>query len=153
MARPRDIGTRAETAVVRAARAHGFPYADRIAGHGRDDVGDVRLCEGVVVEIKGGDAARGAADGLISRWLDETERERVNAGAAVGLLVVQRAGVGPVNADRWWAWWRLGWITRLSGQVEGFAPGPHVAVRCTFGEALTILRAAGYGRPLAHDVA
>jgi hypothetical protein len=149
--RPRDIGTAAETAVVRVARAHGFRYADRYALHGAHDQGDVVLCEGVIVEVKGGEAARDASDAQIEAWLDQTEKERINARADVALLVVQRRGVGIARAQSWAAWWRLGWLARLAGQVESFAPGPHVAVRCTLADALTILRAAGYGRPLDDD--
>lgn len=35
----------------------------------------------------------------------ETERERVNAGAQLGFLVLKRKGVGPARAGEWRAWW------------------------------------------------
>ncbi len=149
--RPRDIGTFAETAVARWARSNGFPHADRLTGHGRNDIGDVLLEYGAIVEVKGGEAARKASDLLIGKWLDETEVERVNSNASVGFLVTQRAAVGAPNAGRWWAWWRAGWLTRLSGQVETFAPQPHVILRCTLGDSLLILRASGFGLALPAD--
>lgn len=147
--RPRDIGTYAETAVVRAAIPYGFPDADRLALHGVRDRGDVKLARGVIVEVKGGDRARLASDLDIGRWLVETDIERVNAGAAVGFLVVQRAGVGERNAHRWWAWWRLGWLDRLLREEDDTTvvplPVSAIPVRMLLGDALELIRHAGYG--------
>jgi hypothetical protein len=146
--RPKNIGTAAETAVVRAARPRGFPNADRLTLTGANDRGDVGLCPGVIIEVKGGDAARNASDGMIEGWLVETERERVNAHADVAFLVTQRAGVGPANAHRWWAWWRLGWIDPLRYVVSR----PHdrdIVVRMQLSDALLLLRATGYGDPFS----
>jgi hypothetical protein len=131
---------------MRAARLAGFPHADRYALHGSRDIGDIGLCPGVIVEVKGGEHARRASDLDVQRWLDETARERDNANAAVAFLVVQRSGVGGPNAARWWAYWRLGWIADLS-YAQTFA-SRHVVVRMTVGEALELVRAAGYGEPI-----
>jgi hypothetical protein len=150
--RPKNIGTAAETAVVRAARPRGFPGADRLTLTGALDRGDVGLCPGVIVEVKGGDAARTASDGMIDGWLIETERERVNAGADVAFLVTQRAGVGPANAHRWWAWWRYSWIADL-GRTGIHPRLIGIPVRMQLGDALQLLRAAGYGDPLDVDEA
>jgi hypothetical protein len=144
--RSKSIGTYAETAVARAARARGFPAADRRALHGSADIGDVLLCPGVVVEVKGGEAARRASDLDVQRWLDQTARERDNGAAAVGFLVVQRRGVGAANASRWFTYWRLGWIADLS-YCQTFE-ARQVVVRMTLGEALDLVRAAGYGEPI-----
>jgi len=146
MNKPRAIGTYAETAVVRVARSCGFPWADRFALHGRRDVGDVTLCPGLIVEVKGGEMAKHATDLDIENWLDETARERDNANALVAFLVVQRPRVGAQNASRWWAYWRLGWIADLDDRPWIYAR--HMPVRCTLGQSLTMLRAAGYGTPL-----
>jgi hypothetical protein len=143
--RPRAIGTHAETAVVRAARNNGFPNADRFALHGSRDIGDVGLCPGVMVEVKGGHHAHRATDLDVQNWLDQTARERDNGNAAVGFLVVQREHVGAPNAHRWWAYWRLGWVADLS-YVQTFV-ARHAVVRMTLGDALDLLRAAGYGDP------
>jgi hypothetical protein len=148
MNRAKAIGTAAETAVVRAARARGFPWADRYALHGRADIGDVFLCPGVIVEVKGGEWAKKASDSLIDDWLNETERERINAGAAVGFLVVQRAAVGLANAQRWSSWWRLHHLMDLMPSQGIPAELYDQPVRISLGGALDILRRAGYGEPL-----
>jgi len=147
MNRSKGIGTAAETAVTRAARLRGFPNADRLALRGARDIGDIGLCPGVVIEVKGGEAARHATDLDVQNWLDQTQRERDYGNAAVAFLVVQRGGVGAINAARWWAYWRLGWIGDLS-YSQMFTTSRHAVVRMTLGESLDLLRAAGYGDPI-----
>lgn len=144
--RPKNIGTAAETAVVRAARAHGFGLADRLTLTGALDRGDIGLCPGVIVEVKGGQAAKTASDGQIEKWLAETERERINAGADVAILVTARAGIGAPNAHRWWAHWRLSnliWLQERHVYIPtALTDAP---VRLTLAHSLTLLRHAGYG--------
>jgi len=144
--RPKNIGTAAETAVVRAARRLGFPNADRLTLTGHLDRGDIGLAPGVIIEVKGGEQARNATDTDIERWLDETNREAFNANADVAFLVTQRRGVGAPNAHRWWAWWRLGWIDHLRDDrhPDDIDPTP---VRMLLTDALQLVRAAGYGTP------
>ena len=145
--RPKAIGTATETAVVKALRRHGFPHAERRALAGTLDQGDVTGCPGIVFEVKGGTAAKTASDGLVVEWLAETERERVNAGAEVGVLVLQRAGIGPANADRWWAVLQMPVRT-----IEGRATGEWVPCRMTLADACRVLRLWGYGSPLDLEV-
>lgn len=133
--RPRDIGTAAESAIVRVARERGFPMAERRALRGAADAGDILLTAGVIIEAKAGQAAKTASDTLIHNWLDQTERERVNAGAAVAILVTVRPGIGPANAHRWHA--------HLRSHHHG---GAHI--RLTLADALVWLRLAGWGEPL-----
>ena len=71
MTRSKDIGTRAETQVVRFLAANGWPSAERRALHGSLDQGDVTGTPGLVWEVKGGEAAKCASDKLISAWFDE----------------------------------------------------------------------------------
>lgn len=143
--RPKSIGTAAETAVVRAARTRGFPGADRLTLTGANDRGDVGLCPGVILEVKGGQAAKTASDAQITAWLVETERERVNAKAHVGILVTQRPAVGAPNAHRWWAHM----TTHCLGLPGlGIIPSPAIPVRMLLADALQLLRAAGYGDPI-----
>lgn len=155
--RPKNIGTAAESAVVKAARRLGFPHAERVVLHGRDDEGDVRLTPGltagVVIEVKGGNAARDASDAQVWAWLLDTERERVNARADYALLVTQRRGVGAANAERWWAHARVGDLARLRGYPTSFELADDAPVRMTLASALAQLRAAGYGHPLEALVA
>lgn len=138
MNRSGRIGTAAETAVVRAMQTRGFPSAERRRLRGRDDAGDLTGIPGVCVEVKGGAAAKDASDAQIEAWLVETEVERVNGRADIGVLVVQRRGVGPANADRWWA------------VVDGrhLAPDLQMPLRMLFGDFLRWLRIQGYGDEL-----
>jgi hypothetical protein len=129
-------GTAAETAVIRYARANGFPLADRLTLSGRYDRGDVLLCPGAVLEVKAGKAATGASYGQVLAWLDETERERVNAHADVAALVVQRAGYGTGRVEAWTFWW-----------TEHFPFGP-IPASCTLANGLLRLRWSGFGNPI-----
>lgn len=143
--RPKQIGTKAETAVVRAAQTRGFPGAERRALRGRHDVADVLLCPGVVIEVKGGDRARKASANLVREWLEETERERVNAGAQLAFLVVQRAGVGPANAHQWHAYWKHGWWADLLGYAGEVAIDRETVIGTSLESSLAALVAAGWG--------
>lgn len=152
--RSKDIGTKAETAVVRAAQKRGFPHADRITLSGHKDRSDVRLTlgltAGVVAQVKGGKYAKTASDQQITAWLTATETERRNAGAAIAFLVTQRAGVGLPNAHRWHAHMTVRTFLELLGATNAITPpDPDVALRMTLDSALALLRAAGYGNQ--HD--
>lgn len=147
MNKPKAIGTKAETAVVRHLQANGFPHAERRALRGTQDAGDITGCPGLCIEVKGGDAARNASDNQITAWLAETETERDNADAEIGLLVVQRRGVGPANAGRWWAVLTVDAI-RVMFDDPFSDLGPYdLPVRMLLADAVTLLRAAGYGTP------
>lgn len=136
--RAKDIGTHTETAVVRFLRDNGYPHAERRAQHGSTDLGDVTGTPGICWEIKGGTAAKTASDGQVALWLAETETERINSGADVGVLVLARSGIGPANAGRWWA------VT--PGRALGLATDD--CVRIHLAAATRLLRRAGYGTPL-----
>jgi hypothetical protein len=141
------IGSKAERAVANAANRLGFPHADRRVKRGRHDVADVLLCPGVVVQVKGGDMARKASDALVSKWLEQTEQQRVNAGAEHAFLVVQRAGVGPRNAHQWHAYWTAGgWARLLGHEAPGALAG--ATIRTSLESSLAALRANGWGDEL-----
>jgi len=144
--RPRDIGTAAETAVVRYLRDHGFPHAERRALRGARDAGDITGIPGVCWSIKGGEAAKDASDGLVEDWLSELERQRLNAKASYGVLVLQRRGYGPDRAGRWWAI-MPGWqyeilCNRYSPRWEFGDVGP---LRMHLWQVCALLVYAGYG--------
>lgn len=149
--RPKAIGTAAETAVVRAVRTRGFPGADRLTLTGSKDRGDIGLTAGVVLEVKAGAAARAASDNQITRWLAETERERVNAGAHIAILVTTRPGIGPNNAHRWWAHMTCHTLIDLIGYNVPAVQVPDAPVRMILNAALELLRANGYGEPLTEQ--
>lgn len=150
--RPKQIGSAAEGAVVKAARTRGFPHAERVVLHGNADQGDIRLTPGltagVVLEVKGGEHARRASDQKVAKWLLETERERVNAGADIGLLVTARPGIGLPNAHRWHTHMWFSTFLQLVKATHAITPtNPAAPIHMTLDSALALLRAAGYGTP------
>lgn len=94
--KPKNIGTTAERHVLRYARTHGFPDAVRNPLAGNKDQGDLTLCPKVIVEVK--------ADRSLDypRFMRETEAERINAGAAVGVCVIKPPGVAEARMGLWW---------------------------------------------------
>lgn len=145
--RPKDKGTDAERAVVRYLQANGFPHAERRALNGSTDRGDITGCPGICWEVKYRDKMPG--DGQLNMWLVETDRERDNAGAEVGVLVVRRHGVGEGHAGRWWAYMRLDSLLPGDDIVLKGRPLLSAApVRLLLCDVVALLRAAGYGEPL-----
>jgi hypothetical protein len=147
MARPKDIGTAGETATVRYLRLNGFGSAERRALAGQYDLGDVTGTPGICWEIKAGQAAKGASDGQVVRWLAETETERLNAHATYGVLVMVRAGIGTANAGQWWAVVPLWQLAELVSDVSYLPIGAdnNRPVRMHLGTVVDLLRNKGYG--------
>jgi len=148
----RAIGTPVETAVVNVLRASGWPHAERRALHGSKDLGDVTGTPGLCWEVKGGNAAQTASDGLIDDWLVETEEERKNAKADYGILVLKRKGVGLTNAGNFWAIMWLGDFYRLLNPddwTETLTYTQYTPVRVRLHEMTDLLRRCGYGDPHA----
>jgi hypothetical protein len=87
--RSKAKGTTFESEVVRLAKEMGYAKARRIALAGTNDQGDVDLLGDmtVIIECK---AHAAWSDGQVIVWLGDTERERVNAGADHGFLVLKR---------------------------------------------------------------
>lgn len=115
--RSKDIGTRAETAVVKLAQSIGFHDAERLPLAGAADRGDIRLIRDplVILEVKAGKAAQNASWSQIRAWLEETQIERNNAWRALpdnrkessdwhGFLVTQRKGYGIGRVEDWCIW-------------------------------------------------
>lgn len=155
---PRQKGTAAETAVVRWARENGFGHADRQPLRGGRDQGDIALCPGVIVEVKnhnGGPAVGQPAPGVLTEWMLQTEIERANAGADIGVLVVKRAGTRDVG--RWFAYvsvWTLADVLSgplcLAGEIETTLRAP---VCLAVADLAALLRAAGWGDQLEDGAA
>lgn len=140
--RPKDIGTDAERAVVRYLKANGWPHAERRALRGNDDAGDITGTPGLCWEVKSRN--RQVTDTEIADWLAETDDERVNAGADLGVLVVRRPYA---NVRAWWAIVPLGVAAYLNGPFNAIEhDGP--PVRVLLADVVDLLRAAGYGDPL-----
>lgn len=143
--KPKAIGTAGETAVVRYLQANGFPFAERRALHGTVDLGDVTGIPDMVVEVKAGHSAWNASDNQIDKWLGETETERGNAKASVGLLVVARRQKPPAA---WWCVMSMRTQQHLLGYVH---PDPALAdfpCYTTLARAVEYARRGGWGDPL-----
>ena len=144
MTRSKDIGTAHTTAVIRYLRDNGFPHAELRNQAGALDKGDIVGCPGLCWEAKGGFAAETASDGQVSMWLRETEIERRNAKADIGVLVMKRKAIGARNAGRYWAvlpFWAV-----IAAPPDG--PVSWAPVRMHLADAVTALREQGYGEPL-----
>lgn len=150
--RPKDIGTAGETAVVKYLRDNGFPGAERRALAGTHDLGDLIGLGPVVVEVKAGKAAENASSGQVEAWMVETETERKNARADIGVLVLKRKGVGDTRTGLWWAYLPARTVVGLldpgSSLDEALSTAPAFTVRLTLADAVRALRWGGYGDPL-----
>lgn len=153
MNRPRNIGTAAETAVVKALRTNGFGTAERRSLKGNLDQGDITGTPGIAWEVKGGAAAKDMGPGLLTTWLAQTETERRNAGAVIGILVIARRGIGATNAHRWWAITTTDTLAALWLATDpSVVITPGIPIRLELGHLCTLLRGAGYGDPLSPAV-
>lgn len=128
MSKAKNIGTRAETAVRNHLLAKGYDplEAHRNVLKGSADEGDVWLREffGLIVfEVKGGNAAKTASHNQILKWFQEAQTERENAGAKLGFLVTQRAGVGYPRSGEWWAYADLSDLVWLRTRLESHPRG------------------------------
>jgi len=130
-------GTRGETAVVNYLRVNGFPTAERRALAGAADRGDILATIGVIIEVKAGAAAQTASPAKIDTWLEQTRTEQANAGADIGVLVVQRRGIGTSRPGQWLAY--------LPGEKIATELLTGVTVCLTLADTVTVLRRAGHG--------
>lgn len=142
--RPKDIGTRTETMVVNYLRENGHPHVERRALHGAIDWGDLTGMPGVAWQIKGGDMAKDASVNQINGWLGDVEKQRINSGSDVGILVVQRR---QQNVRNWWAV-----VTAESHQrLCGYGPLRDTPLRrmawyCQLESITNLLRLYGHGQ-------
>ena len=86
MSKSKAKGTAWESAIVDYLRGHGAEQVERRALGGINDRGDIAGIPGVVIE------AKSAARIDLSGWLDEAEKERINDGAAYGVVWFKRRG-------------------------------------------------------------
>lgn len=139
------IGTRTATWTCDAFRRHGFPHAER-RDETQPDQGDIAGMIGIAVQVKGGHAAEDASLGQIRRWLDQTEAQRIAAGADLGILVCKAKGVGFANADQWWLYFTENTYRKIIGDL---IPGnDHIVMRVTVEDGAWLLRLGGWGEPL-----
>jgi hypothetical protein len=111
MSKSKQKGTLAETAVADYLRQT-FPAVERRTLSGANDKGDIAGVPGCAVEVKNQRSYK------IHEWMKETETERINAEAELGILVIKPNGVGVSNVDKWWAVVSLETITRLIEELQ-----------------------------------
>lgn len=112
MNKPKAIGTAAESAVVKYLHSIGYTpvTAMRKTLSGSADVGDVWCHHAygtLIIEVKGGEAAKSASHNQIEAWLAEATLEAQNANldtVVLPVLVTQTRGIGPARAGDWRAW-------------------------------------------------
>ena len=124
----KSIGTKVESQIVNYLHIVGFSKAHRRALAGSLDIGDVLVCEGLIIEAKGGAAAENASDGQLRLWCAETEREKANAKADEAFLVVKRKGHGVGKVGSWFV------VHNEAGMLTRFL----------LGEYVVFLKALGY---------
>jgi hypothetical protein len=150
----KNKGTSCESAVVKFARANGFPWAERMALTGAKDCGDVRLTPLgwtaglIVIEVKAHKSAGTGQPGpaQLTEWMAQAEAERLNAGAAHCPLVVKRTGTADVGM--YFAYvpaWSVAQL--MEGHVVGL-PNLSEPVCMVVAVLVQLLRRAGYGDPL-----
>ena len=109
----RDKGTRRESTAKRFLQASGWPDCDRQPLRGNRDHGDLVICRDphIIAEVKY--RSETFSDAQVGRWLEETEREAVHAGADLSVLIVARKGV---RVEYWDAVMAANdWMLMLSG--------------------------------------
>lgn len=151
MGKSTAIGTAHTTAVIKFLKAHGFGNAELRNLAGAFDKGDITGTPGIAWECKGGKAAESASDLQVAQWLAETERERINADADIGVLVMKRKGIGVTNAGRYWAavpLWAVRTYPSLPNSAVAFDMVKSAPVKMHLADAVMLLRACGYGDPL-----
>jgi hypothetical protein len=154
-----DRGKESERLAAAGLRELGFPHAERVvrtgyrvAGRELPDAGDIDGTPGVVWQVKAytdrraGRSSTAAAELAVPEWLAQTEAQRRQAGADVGVLIVRR---DRALAPRWWAFVDAGVLAGLLIGPRSHLEHPtDIPVRLELADVCTILRAAGYGTPL-----
>lgn len=86
MSKSKAKGTSWETEIVNYLNDTYWPHAERRTLSGIHDKGDINLHPQVVVEAKNHGTLK------LAQWLVEAEKERLNAGADVGVVWAKRRG-------------------------------------------------------------
>lgn len=139
--RPKDIGTRAESAVLKQILPY-YPTAERLALKGAADEGDIGHCGDFIFEVKGGKQTEKVGDAQLGAWMGEAIVEAANRSVGYGVLVLQRKGFGVGRARRWWVWLPAGDLAEIMG--GHWLPPGFVPVRMELGDFLELLADQGY---------
>lgn len=91
-----DKGYRGEFPVLDYLRRRGYRHAYRLRTQGVNDKGDIGNIDDVVIEIKN----RAIYD--FPGWVREMRKEKANAKAETGAVVIKPKGVGETRVAEWW---------------------------------------------------
>lgn len=138
--RPKDIGTAAETAANRFIQTNGFPKCDRQPLRGNRDGGDLKLCDGVIAEVKVRDRTISLEE--IAGWMVETSVEIRNAGADYGFLIVRKKYQ---NVRYWPTYWFVRDVVTLHVDHSDFLAPRTAITSMTLIDSVMMLRHCGYG--------
>jgi hypothetical protein len=101
----KQVGTEAETAVVRFFQVNGHPEATRLALAGAADKGDVGNVPGLTIQVK---SQRALA---LASWVDDSLKQSKVAGNLYAVVAHRRKGKG--NPAEWYATLPLGQFVAL----------------------------------------
>jgi hypothetical protein len=145
-----DVGKQTEQMVARYLRSRGLAGVERAVrtgftagGRSVADAGDLTGWPGVCVQVKSLRPAN-AAERQTRTWLAETEQQRAQSGASVGLLVVRRWGTLAVG--EWWSFLQLRDLY-LMPQLDaaGWVPPSSTApVRLELADVVTLMQTCGW---------
>jgi hypothetical protein len=111
MSKAKQKGTLAETAVADYLKTFWHNVERRVLS-GKNDKGDIAGVPYTTIEVKNHKSYK------LSEWMEETERERTNAGSQYGILVVKPIRVGVTKVEKWWAVLPLEQIAGLVAELE-----------------------------------
>ena len=143
------VGKETEQLVARYLRSRGLAGVERAVRTGFRtperavaDAGDLTGWPGVCVQVKSLRPAN-AAERQTRTWLAETELQRAQSGASVGLLVVRRWGTTDVG--EWWCFLAVRDLW-LMGDPAGVQPEAWTAapVRLELADVVTLMQTWGW---------
>lgn len=152
----RRKGHAAERAVCAWLRENGFPGAERsvragfrtggAGGRSSADPGDIRDA-GAIWSVKDVAESEAAWPTTMREWWNELAA--MDPDAQVPRLIVHKRR-GTADVGHWWCWLRLHTLLHLASASTTVDLGdPAEPVRMELGHVVPLLRAAGYGEPLA----
>ena len=95
--RPKQMGTKHESDIVKWLKAHGWPWAHRRTQKGSADEGDVCLSERIPFTIEAKNSKRSTDRAAIGTWIRELEAEVTAVGDEAGAVVHKRRGTTDVG--------------------------------------------------------
>lgn len=173
MNRSKAVGTWTEARTLDYVKCNGFPEANRRVLHGSKDFGDILMCPGFILSVKGGGSAEALQYADLEKWIIALREQCFHAGGDHGLffrgmLVTKRRGYGAQRAGFWWTHfisseWIYGdaspivtnaqgsnitWVHNWPVVTEESKDIGNIVMTTTLDPALRLARFRGLGDPL-----